>query len=107
MFRFLRLPSWDQWLFLGVWAALAGTLFTIGAGTKANHIGTRLFAFISGIALPLGLVFLVRWFGSYWPNATGLLDNPAMTICVVLYGLAAPWLLGRIALALHSPLGCA
>jgi hypothetical protein len=97
MFKFLRLPSLDQWLLLVLWAALTGTLFTIGAGTNANHIGTRLLGFISGIALPLGLVFLVRWMSRFWPNATSLIDHPPLTICLVLYGLAVPWLLGRIA----------
>ncbi len=95
--KFLRLPSWDQWLFLGSWAALTGTLFAFGAGTTPSPLRTRLFALISGLVVPVGLVFLARFLSRYWPDTSGPFDSPPLTFYLALYGLLAPWLLGRVA----------
>jgi hypothetical protein len=94
--KFLRLPSWDQWLFLGSWAALTGTLFAFGAGTTPSPLRTRLFALISGIVVPVALVFLARFLSRYWPDTSGPFDSPPLTFYLALHGLLAPWLLGRV-----------
>jgi ABC-type uncharacterized transport system permease subunit len=96
----LRGLPWDQWLVLASWAALAGALFARGAGTRPTLVRTRLFAVISGILTPVGLVFFGHFVGRYWPDTTGPFDSPQLTFYLALYGLLTPWLLGRAALIL-------
>jgi hypothetical protein len=98
--KLLRLPTWDQWLFLAAWAALTGALFTIGAGAAPRRVRTRLFGLVSGILVPAGLVVLARFLSRYWPDTSGPFDSPPLTLFLVLYGLLIPWLLGRVAFAL-------
>jgi hypothetical protein len=109
--KLLRGLPWDQWLVLASWAALAGALFAHGAGTGTGPtlVRTRLFALVSGILIPVGLVFSGQFIGRYWPDATGPFDNPLLTLYLALYGLLTPWLLGRVALMLSrsSPSGAA
>jgi hypothetical protein len=98
--KFLRLPSWDTWLGLACWGVLAGALFARGAGTGPNLVRTRLFAVISGILMPVGLMFFGHFLGRYWPHTTGPFDSPLLALYLALYALLTPWLLGRIALIL-------
>jgi hypothetical protein len=107
--KLLRGLAWDQWLGLASWAALAGALFAHGTGTGPTLVRTRLFALVSGILIPVGLVFSGQFIGRYWPDATGPFDSPLLTLYVALYGLLTPWLLGRVALILSrsSPSGAA
>jgi hypothetical protein len=98
--KFLRIPRWDAWLGLACWGLLAGALFACGAGARPSLVGTRLLAVISGILMPVGLVFFGHLLGRYWPHTTGLFDSPIVTLCLALYGLLSPWLLGQVALML-------
>jgi len=107
--KLLRGLPWDQWLVLASWAALAGALFAHGAGTGPTLVRTRLFALVSGILMPVGLVFFGQFIGRYWPDTTGPFDSPLLSLSLALYGLLTPWLLGRVALILSrsSPSGAA
>jgi uncharacterized membrane protein len=100
--KFVQIVTWDTWLGLACWGILAGALFTLGAGTRPSLVRTRLFAVISGILMPVGLVFFGHFLGRYWPLVTGAFDSPPVTlyIYIALYGLLTPWLLGRVALIL-------
>jgi hypothetical protein len=98
--KLLGLLSWEQSLFFALWAGLTGALFALGVGAASMYLRIRLFALSTGVLVPLGLVLLAHFLSRYWPDTTGPLDKPPLTLCLVLYGLLAPWLLGRAASAL-------
>jgi hypothetical protein len=98
--KFLRIPTWHDWLGLACWGVLAAALFARGAGTGPRPVRTRVIAVVSGVLMPVGLVLFGHLLGRYWPHATGLFDSPLLTLYVALYGLLTPWLLGRVALTL-------
>ena len=89
-----------QWLFLASWAALTGLLFAFGAGPRPARPLMRLLALISGTLVPVGLFLLGGLMGHLWPelrDTDGPFDRPLLSLPLLVYGLAAPWLLGRLA----------
>jgi len=96
--KLLVLISSMQWLGLLSWAALTGALFALGVGTGPTRAYPCWFAVAAGAFVPICLVLLGQAMGLLWPeirDTTGPFDRPLLSLPLLLYGLGAPWLLGR------------
>ena len=94
-FPVLAMIHWDQWLSVALWAVLTGGLFALSVGPTSATARTRALATLSGVILPVGLVLWAKFLSRYWPDTTGPLDQPWLTIALAVYSALAPWLLGR------------
>jgi hypothetical protein len=102
---FLGLISATQWRFLLLWAALTGGVFCLALGPDAIRMPARLLGLAAGALVPLGLFLLAQLLVHYWPEiraTAGPWDRPQFTLLLMIYGIAAPWLLGRLAFKLIS-----
>jgi hypothetical protein len=98
--RLLLATTLPQLVFFASWAALTGALFALGFGSGAVLRRTRCFAVLSGVIVPVGMVLLGGVIGRLWPEfreTTGPFDQPLLTLPLIIYGVTAPWLLGRLA----------
>jgi len=89
------LMTWPQWLGLIAWAAISGILAAPGVRRHAFRLPLALTAFMAGALIPVGLVFLAHALNHVWPGTTGPLDQPLLTLMLLVYALVIPWVLGR------------
>ncbi len=79
-----------------VWAALTGILVAAGARGRRHDARLPFAALAAGALVPLGLTLLRSAMGQMWPGLDGPIAAPLMTLSLVVYALAIPWLLGRL-----------
>ena len=92
----------NQWLGVWLWIAFCAVLFVVGFG---GHPRRRFgLAILSGALLPIGFWLLAMIEGRVWPalrDTTSPLDRPLLSLPLLLYCVAASWLLGRLGRAGH------
>jgi hypothetical protein len=93
---FFPMVTASQWTALIAWAATTGFLVAAGTRRRRSNSMLPLTAFVAGALVPVGLTFLGGALGRLWPGSNGPAAAAVMTLLLVAYSLAAPWLLGRL-----------
>ena len=92
----------NQWLGVLLWIAFCAVVFVVGFG---SHPRRRFgLAILSGALLPIGFGVLAAVEGRLWPalrDTTSPLDRPLLSLPLLVYCVAASWLLGRLGRAGH------
>jgi hypothetical protein len=78
-----------------LWAGITGVLLMTGARGRARHRRVALAAFGGGALVPVGLTLLRAVLGRAWPGLDAPLAASLTTLCLVLYSVLVPWLIGR------------
>lgn len=90
--------SWDQWLFVALWALVSGSLVLAGLGRRPARRSAALLAVASGFVTPWVTIAVGNIEGRWIPafqDTNGPLDRPLLTLPLVIAAALVPWLAGR------------